>query len=438
MHRALAAALAAAGTLAGVGTVAPPPLRAQAAAASPPPLTRALTLTRAEAIDSALARNPALAAAREQIVQARARGTQATALPDVDVTWGFSDEPRLFGLGGAGSHDLDVGWTLPFPDKIRLRGRVAGGDVAAARFTYLQLRQAIAAATAQTYDSLLVAEQHRRDLAETVGVADTFLLRTQARFDAGAVPKLDVIRARVDVAQARNDLLAAERDVGTARAGLNRLLGRVLGAPLQAADTLAVPDTLPPLDLLERQALARRPELRSLAAQRRGARAATALAQEYWLPDVGIGVGRTTGGGAPATYSTSVGISVPLFFWQHQRGEVRESRHRERELAASEQDLALQVAQEVRVAYATAATALRQAVYLRDELLPEAREAQRIATVSYQLGRSSILDVLDARRTLVAAQSQYADALGAANDAVAQLQLAVGAAVGKGASDEQQ
>jgi outer membrane protein TolC len=35
--------------------------------------------------------------------------------------------------------------------------------------------------------------------------------------------------------------------------------------------------------------------------------------------------------------------------------------------------------------------------------------------------------VLDAERALIDAQSQYADAMGAANDAIAQLQLAVGA-----------
>ncbi len=65
--------------------------------------------------------------------------------------------------------------------------------------------------------------------------------------------------------------------------------------------------------------------------------------------------------------------------------------------------------------------------YLRDELLPEAREAYRIASTSYGLGGSSALEVLDAQRTLLDVESQYTDALGASNDARAQLELAVGA-----------
>jgi cobalt-zinc-cadmium efflux system outer membrane protein len=104
---------------------------------------------------------------------------------------------------------------------------------------------------------------------------------------------------------------------------------------------------------------------------------------------------------------------------------VAESRHHERELDAAYADLEAQVEQDVRVTYATAATALAQAIYLRDQLLPEARRAYDIALTSYGLGGSSALDVLDARRTLLDAESQYADALGAANDARADLERAV-------------
>ena len=108
------------------------------------------------------------------------------------------------------------------------------------------------------------------------------------------------------------------------------------------------------------------------------------------------------------------------------RGEIAESEHRERELKATNRDLQAQIAQDVRAAYASASTSLRQAVYIRDELLPSAREAYRVATVSYSLGGSSALDVLDAQRDLIDAQTQFADALAAANSARADLALAVG------------
>ena len=129
----------------------------------------------------------------------------------------------------------------------------------------------------------------------------------------------------------------------------------------------------------------------------------------------------------PTSFTSGVSLSVPLFFWQHQRGEVASARHREAELTASIDDARAQVSLDVHSAFSSASTALRQVQFIRDELLPEAREVYRIAATSYDLGGSSALDLLDAKRTLVDAERQYVDALGAANDAEAALELAIGA-----------
>ena len=80
--------------------------------------------------------------------------------------------------------------------------------------------------------------------------------------------------------------------------------------------------------------------------------------------------------------------------------------------------------QDLRASHAAATAALRQAVYIRDQLLPLARQAFRIASVSYRLGGSSALELLDARRNLLDAESQYTDALAAANDTRAELERA--------------
>jgi cobalt-zinc-cadmium efflux system outer membrane protein len=106
---------------------------------------------------------------------------------------------------------------------------------------------------------------------------------------------------------------------------------------------------------------------------------------------------------------------------------VAEAQHRQNELSAQYRDVAAQVGEDLRNAYATASTSYRQAVYLRDQLLPSAREAFRIASASYTLGGSSALEVIDAQRTLLDAQTQYAAALAAVNDAIADLERATGA-----------
>ena len=407
--------------LVAVGTVLAVPAQAQGLRPTPP----ALTLTRRQAVDTALAHNPQLTVAREQLAQARAQATETAAFPDPSLNGDLNGQKTVTGFKTNTGSDIGVGLTLPFPTKFVLLNKVGNANVDAVAFNYDQLRQQTASQTAQAYDALIVALRHRTDLQVGDSLARDFLKKTQVRFDAGTAARLDVLKAQVDLGQAENDLLANQRDLVNARAALNRLLGRPLGFGVEAAESLSVPPALPAVDSLIALAQLRRPELQGLASQQRGASAATALAQQYFLPDLNLSVAKNMTQGTPSTYTTGIGISVPLFFWNHQRGQVAESRHHERELAAAYSDLEAQVEQDVRVTYATAATALAQAVYLQDQLLPEAHRAYDIALTSYGLGGSSALDVLDARRTLLDAESQFADALGAANDARADLERAV-------------
>lgn len=386
-----------------------------------------LRVTRQQAVREALARNPTLQVSREQVAQAQARVTQAHALPEPSIGASVVGQPGAFRPRSGNETDLSVGITLPFPGKLLLQGQAARGELGSIDESYSLQRQLIVFQTNQAYDSLLVSLQHRRDLEEAKTLTQGFLEKTQARFNAGTVAKLDVIKAQVGVAQAENDLIANERGVANARAALNRLLGRVLGASIEAADSLTIPAVPPDFAQLEAIAMARRPELRGLASEQAGARASQRLAQQFFIPDFDLSITRSRLYGSTAEYETGIGFTLPIFLWQHQRGEVAEAKHRQYELDAQYRDLAAQVGEDLRNAYATASTSYRQAVYLRDQLLPSAREAFRIASASYTLGGSSALEVIDAQRTLLDAQTQYAAALAAVNDAVADLERATGA-----------
>ena len=386
-----------------------------------------LRVDRSQAIREALAHNPTLAVAREQIAQARARVTQGYALPEPSISAAVLGANGIARPHTANETDLGVGITIPFPKRSSLRGQAAKSDLGNFDELYVQQRQLIASQTAQAYDSLLVALRHREDLLVSKSLAEDFVKKTEARFNAGTAAKLDIVKGQVDVAQAENDLIANERGIANARAGLNRLLGRVLGASIEPADTLGIPVVPTDLDRLEKLAMLSRPELRGLARQRESAKSQERLAQQYFLPDVTLGLSRNNIYGTEPTYTTSIGIDVPIFFWQHQRGEVAEAKHHELELAASYRDVTAQVGQDLRNSYSTASIALRQVQFLAEKLVPSAEEQYRIASSSYALGGSSALEVIDAQRTLLDARNQYTTALGALNDAVADLERATGA-----------
>lgn len=383
-----------------------------------------LCVGKADLIRLALERNPQIRAGEEQVAQAHARKVQGTAIPDPQ--FGVEFDQATSKLSDANGKVVGATLQLPFPDKFRLQARIGNADIQSTQAGLELLRQQIGSQASQTYDSLLAALRRRRDLSEARTLAQDFLAKTEARFRAGTVARLDVIKAQVAVGQAENDLIATEHDVATARSALNRLLDRPLDAPTLASDSLALPEDLPPLAALESAAMASRPEIASIERQREGARATTALAKEYWLPDLIVGVGKDYADPGPGILTAGVAVPLPVFFWQHSKGEIAESRHHERELDATLRDAQSFVGQELRAIYAQAQTALAQARYLRDQLLPATREAFRIASVSYGLGGSSALDVLDARQALLDAENQYTEALATANMARAELERAVG------------
>lgn len=401
----------------------PPPSQILAPAYAP---TDSLRLTRSDAVSLALAHNPQLDIAKQQTAEARAGKVSGLGIPDIDVSASLDAQPHLLQLGQAGEKNVGLGIVIPFIDKFRLRNAIGNADVHSAQYNYAQVRQLIAALTAQQYDSLLVAIRHRVNLLTSRELSADFLKRTQARFQSGTAARLDVIRAQVDVAQADNDLIANERDIANAQAGLNRFLNRPLGAPIMTLDSLGVPPFLPNLTAVEAFALAHRPELGALQAQMAGARATTRLAKEFWVPDFTVGAARDYAQAPPASFSAGVVFPFPIFPWAHTRGEIAQDAFRERELAAAQVDLRAQIGQDVRNAYATASTALRQAIYIRDQLLPFAQAAFKAASTSYALGGSSALEVIDARRTLLDAESQYTDALAAASIARWDLERATG------------
>jgi cobalt-zinc-cadmium efflux system outer membrane protein len=387
-----------------------------------------LRLTRQQAVATALIANPQLDIARQQTAQVRAQRVEGMSIPDPAVTASLDDQTRFLGLGTAQSKNLELDLAIPFPDKIHLQSGIGTANVRSSEAQYRLLQQQVAATANQAYDDVLLAEQHRRDLTEADSLARDFLTKTQARFNAGTVPRLDVIKAQVDVAQAANDLIANVRDEANARAALNRIVGRPLGSAIVLLDSLEVPAALPDLDAVEQKALTARPEIADIEAQQRAARLNTRLVKEQSiLPDITLSAYRDFKGDQGTLYSAGLAFPIPVFLWQHTRGDFAETQHRELELAATARDVRAAIGQDVRTAYATADAALRQVIYIRDQLLPSAREAYRVATVSYGLGGLSALDVLDARRSLLDAENQYAEALAAANSARADLERAAGA-----------
>ena len=118
-------------------------------------------LSRRQAVDEALARNPALAAARARVEQARADVVVAGAFADASVFVDTPGQRRILDPRSGTGGDQGIGVTLPLPGTRGLRREVAAGTLRAAEFDLDQLRQQTASQAVQAYDAVLVTLRHR-------------------------------------------------------------------------------------------------------------------------------------------------------------------------------------------------------------------------------------------------------------------------------------
>jgi cobalt-zinc-cadmium efflux system outer membrane protein len=240
---------------------------------------------------------------------------------------------------------------------------------------------------------------------------------------AGKVSPVEETRARVAASTVRLDVMEARGALTTARKRLAAMWGNP--APrferadgefdqLPSLPSHAAADRLAqsPAMVLARSELARRQALARVELTRR-------------TPDLTINVGSKRSEELGRTQAV-FGISVPLPFFDRNQGAVLETARRvdqaRDELAAT----ALRLETELAQAREEFETARQQALTLRDEIMPGAQSAYDAASTGFDYGKFGFLDVLDAQRTLLQAQSLYLNALAQAHRAHADISRILG------------
>jgi NodT family efflux transporter outer membrane factor (OMF) lipoprotein len=310
------------------------------------------------------------------------------------------------------------GLTLSY--EVDLFGRVsrgieaARGDAAAARADADAVRVAVVADTVRAYLDVTSSAERLAVAQDTVALLDKSVRITGARVDVGRSDRLDLIRVEAlrDQQAALIPQIMADRQSALLR--LATLTGRTpQDLPADLATRTVTPHPAQAIPVGDGAALiARRPDVR--AAERRlaadTARIGVATAELYPHITLGASGGSTALGGMNVFGSESSQWSVgPLISWTFPNtGAVRA------QIAAARADSAASLAQfdgtvltaleETERALSTYAR-LRTRIDTLERARDEAQRAARITLARQREGRIDFLTVLDAQRTLAAAQS---------------------------------
>jgi outer membrane protein TolC len=239
---------------------------------------------------------------------------------------------------------------------------------------------------------------------EQAAQARAEIVAAEGAYRGGRGSQAEVIAAHGTLAALEDRASEFRRRVLTAKTSLARWIGQGAEAPLAAPP----PMEGVPLDpaMLERD-LSHHPEIQVLAKQEEVASAEARLAQASRTPDWSIEVAYQQRGPSFPNM-VSVGVSVPLP-WDRGNRQDRETAAKlalaEQARAQREETLRAHIA-EVRVMIAEWQNGRERLARYGRDLVPLARERARAALAAYQGGRTSLAELLAARRNETEVRTQ--------------------------------
>jgi cobalt-zinc-cadmium efflux system outer membrane protein len=381
-----------------------------------------------QALRTALSSNPRLSAADRTINMADGRREQANALPNPTV--GVEVDNFAYGQTGVTSgaeYTLQISQLFELGGKRGARVQAALGDYDTARWEREASKLELLSETTIAFVEALSVQRKIALLERQAVQLEKLVPQMQKRVEAGAsspsevtrtqaaagMVRLERERARVALAVAKRELAALMGKDQPTFAGVAGDFGRISRpAPLEAAI----------------KAIEENPQLMRWTAVRARRDAELLSARLKPLPDI-------TASAAWRHYSDTgqnaarFGVSVPINVIDRNTGAIREAQEAAQKTESEKAMNRLTLIAIVGKAHDTANGAIAQVDLLRRTVLPAARSSLATVEQGYGQGRFTLLEILDAYRTVADAELQEHEALASFHTSIATIEGLIGSPV---------
>jgi outer membrane protein TolC len=349
-------------------------------------------------VAEALARSPAVAAARSEVAARREMESPAGALPDPMLEAMLQNaglEPTV-GKEEMSMLGIEARQGLPYPGKRSAARAVAAAETAREAATLAALERRVAVEVSMLYARLYALDRERETLVAAGELVDLLQEIAHGRYAAGEGDQEGVLKTQVAAQRVAEDVADLAHERRATLAELNRWLDRPGESPLGlvAALTAVQPVGADGVDA-ERLAVAGSAEVARAAAGVRLAEARVELARLELRPNFSAGAGLASRGGLDPVVLLRFGIELP--FWRRQKQlPMLRAAELERQAARGEladaEAVARAEAARLRSAWANAD---QQAERYREGILPLTSAMLDAARASYLTGRGDFSTVIE-------------------------------------------
>lgn len=282
-----------------------------------------------------------------------------------------------------------------------------------------------------SYHQALLSAKEMEVAEQSAKTAQAIVDRSQSRFESGLVVESDLLTAKVRLASRQEELIRARNAHDLALAQLNSALGVPMASVFGLTEALTE-RTLPSpiLQDLDVQALAKRPDLKRIAAEEAAQKQGVAMAKAAFGPQVNAFAGwelddPTLLAGGGNNWVGGIELKLDLFNGGSRRAELQRQKALEEKVNAMRLLAADAVRLEVRRAYYDVDSA-RQQIEVARASIAQAQDSLRINQDRYESGLITITDLLGAEDAARRSQNDYWEAVSRFQTSYASLELASG------------
>ncbi len=440
------------------------------------PSAGAEVVTLERAVELAVANNLMLAAAREERDAAKwgLRSATSSLFPSVSFSsratrvdpdtyrranssldfldeMGFEVEPFLYET----TYETGFNVNVPIWNGGRLWAGVgaAGAGRDAAEHVYGATRRQVEVDAKNAYFGVLRAEALLNVARDAAGAAERSLAATRRKFEVGLVPKVELLRWEVVLAEDERDLAQAEAGTLVARSHLAGVLGLPLDADLGLVNLTRVEleaghrdlawvlgiDSIP--EARARELLAANPEYLSLADAARASRAGVTIARGAFLPSLnavgsyGWKADDDIDPDDETAWSVTLALDLPIFTSFKNLSDYQQSKRTHIAAQRRQEDLERGMITGLRSVVASLRSSMK-ALDAAEKQVAQTEEFQKNVTNRYDQGLAPYTELVDARVLYDGSRAGYVNALYDAYVAFAEVERLVGRAPARESGEE--
>jgi len=289
---------------------------------------------------------------------------------------------------------------IPWPGRLGIDREVAKLEAEAVGFEYLEIRRKTKAKIISATWSLWKVRKSQETLRENLHLTEQLESITRAGLEAGMSPQTDLLRVQVEKDKLENEIRTMEQEERSMLAMLNGLLNESPDTDRSTEDMPGLPELSGSVEKLQDDArmyccILMAAVWREFAKDR--ARDSARLESRPNL-SVRVEARQFEESGSIDEIDTGIFMNIPWLWGGKYKGRRAEAEaDRNMANAMLEEEVAMTLA-EIQEIYSEAESRLRTMKLYEDTIVPRTRDLANSSRESYQSGKMSAMELLDAQR----------------------------------------